>query len=238
MSRMAKAPSSTGRLSPSETRAAVTLEEQARWRIRRWPPGGRPVSSAASRRDRMAASSMGRMVQATWPHELGEAHADEAEHCGTGGGDLGRHLGRAAADALPLKVGDHLGGLSHLIDLVKADLQQAVEHNIHAVQVLELPIQGGLRQGHAVLVLLQNVQTVAHRLDGLVGTDADTASAVDAPVGQNGGLAAADPDGLGGAALDAGGAAPQRFSSRTTECLMDHGAASPRFSKLIALRKP
>ena len=171
-------------------------------------------------------------------HELGEAHADEAEHCGTGGGDLGRHLGRAAADALPLKVGDHLGGLSHLIDLVKADLQQAVEHNIHAVQVLELPIQGGLRQGHAVLVLLQNVQTVAHRLDGLVGTDADTASAVDAPVGQNGGLAAADPDGLGGAALDAGGAAPAALQLQDHRMSHGHGAASPRFSKLIALRKP
>ena len=115
---------------------------------------------------------------------------------------------------------------------------EAVEHNIHAVQVLELPIQGGLRQGHAVLVLLQNVQTVAHRLDGLVGTDADTASAVDAPVGQNGGLAAANPDGLGGAALDAGGAAPAALQLQDHRMSHGHGAASPRFSKLIALRKP
>ena len=72
MSRMAKAPSSTGRLSPSETRAAVTLEEQGTMANTPMASGGRPVSSAASRRARMAASSMGRMVQATWPMSLGK----------------------------------------------------------------------------------------------------------------------------------------------------------------------
>ena len=69
MSRMAKAPSSTGRLSPSETRAAVTLEEQGTMANTPMASGGRPVSSAASRRARMAASSMGRMVQ---PMSLGK----------------------------------------------------------------------------------------------------------------------------------------------------------------------
>ena len=34
--------------------------------------GGRPVSCSASRRARMAASSMGRTVLATWPMSLGK----------------------------------------------------------------------------------------------------------------------------------------------------------------------
>ena len=72
MSRMANAPSSTGRLSPSDSRAAVTLEEQGTMANTPIFSGGSPVSASASRRARMAASSMGSTVSVTCSISLGK----------------------------------------------------------------------------------------------------------------------------------------------------------------------
>ena len=160
--------------------------------------------------------------------ELWEAHADQPHHGGAGGGDLGRYRRTPPAqDAFMLKGRDQLGRTGHLPDLVKADLQKAVQNDVHIVQVLELCVKRGLGQRHAVRKLLQPLQSVAHGLDGLVGTHADTIAAVDAAVGQNGGLAPAHTDRLRGAALDAGGAAPAAPVIQDYGMPHAHGALSP-----------
>ena len=72
MSRMAKAPSSTGFWSPSGLWAAVTWEEQGTMEKTPISSGGRPVSASASRRARMAASSTGVTVAAMLGISLGK----------------------------------------------------------------------------------------------------------------------------------------------------------------------
>ena len=150
---------------------------------------------------------------------------------GAGGGDQGGDGGRSLTDALALKVGEHLSGLGHLVHLVKADLQQGVKHDVNVVQIVELPIEGRLRQGNAIFIPGQHIQTVAHRLDSLVGTDPDALAAVDAAVGQDGGLAAPDANGLGGAAFDAGGTAPAAAAVQYHGMLHRHGTALPPFAR-------
>ena len=72
MSRIEKAPSSTGAWRPSGAWAAVTWEEQGTMEKTPIFSGGRPVSAWASRRARMAASSTGVMVAAMLGMSLGK----------------------------------------------------------------------------------------------------------------------------------------------------------------------
>jgi hypothetical protein len=72
MSRMAKAPSSTGLARVSGWWAAVTWEEQGTIPNTPICSGGSPVRAAASFRARMAASSMGVMVEVTLGMSLGK----------------------------------------------------------------------------------------------------------------------------------------------------------------------
>ena len=45
-------------------------------------------------------------------------------------------------DGVPGVVGEDLRRLGGLKDLLEADLQQAVEHDVDVVQMLELPVEG------------------------------------------------------------------------------------------------
>ena len=65
------------------------------------------------------------------------------------------------------------------------------------------------RRGQRYLILeaIQCLHGIADGPLGVVGTDADALAAIDAALAQDAGLAIPDPDGLSGAALDAGDAA-------------------------------
>ena len=125
---------------------------------------------------------------------------------------------------------EEISGLGYLKHLVKADLQQGIEDNVDIVQIMKLPVESGLGQGHAVLKPGEDIQLIAHGFDGLVGTDADALTAVDTPVGQNGGLAATDTDGFGGTALDAGGTAAAASAVQYHGMPHSHVPVSPRFA--------
>ena len=157
--------------------------------------------------------------------QLGKAHADEPHDGGAGGGDLGHDPGLSAADGVPGVVGEDLRRLGGLKDLLEADLQQAVEHDVDVVQMLELPVEGRVGQGHPVFVLLQLVQAVADGFDRLVRAHLDALAAVDAPLIEDGGLAAADPHGLSRAVFDAGGTAPTALILQDDRVL--HHKSSP-----------
>ena len=141
--------------------------------------------------------------------QVGEADADQPHHGGAGGGDLG--LQGAVPGAVVQAVRQQLRGGGGFEHVVKADGQQAVEHDIDIVQVVELPVKGGVGDGDVILEAFQHIEIAAGGLHRLVGAHLDAGAAVDAAVGQDGGLAAAHPDGFCGAALDAGGAAPAFF---------------------------
>src|SRR5699024_7405097 len=66
---------------------------------------------------------------------------------------------------------------------------------------------GGGRQGHGVVVVFQGVDGVPPQLFGVVAAGAHALAAVDAELADDAGLAVPHPDGVGGAALDAVGAA-------------------------------
>ncbi len=92
--------------------------------------------------------------------------------------------------------------------LVEAHLQQPRQHHLGVVQVVELAVEGGGGEGDGVPVPFHLRQVVGDRPLCVMGTDPDALPAVDAPLLQDAGLAVPDPDGLGGAPLDAGDASP------------------------------
>ena len=138
--------------------------------------------------------------------QLGEAHPDQPQHRRAGGGD-DRALQRPLAQQQPGGVADQLGGGGHLVNLVKAHLQQPRQHHLGIVQVVKLAVKGGGRQGYFEPEAVPFLQMIRDRPLGVVGTDADALAAVDAALLQDAGLAPPDPDGLGGAPFDAGNTA-------------------------------
>lgn len=66
----------------------------------------------------------------------------------TTAGQAGEISGMGRSDSLRIrsraKPGEHFTGGRRLVHMVKAQLQKAVEDDVHIVQVLKLPIEGGV----------------------------------------------------------------------------------------------
>ena len=97
----------------------------------------------------MAANSEGVMTGAM-VDELRKADGDQANHRRTGRRDLWHGPVRLLEDPLPGEAGEHFTGGRRLVHMVKAQLQKAVEDDVHIVQVLKLPIEGGVGDGDGI----------------------------------------------------------------------------------------
>ena len=95
------------------------------------------------------------------------------------------------------------GCISDFVDVVKAEPQQSRQNNVDVVQMIELDIKRRRRQCDGVLETIQQLQALPPDSFGVVRTDADTFTAVNAEFFQNMCFSVPDADRLRRAAFDA-----------------------------------
>ena len=138
--------------------------------------------------------------------KIGEADPDKPQHGRTGRGDE-RQRALIMRHVFLGGLGDEFRGGAHLVNLIEADALQGQNDAAGVIQVLDLGKEHRRRQRYFVLKAIQCLHGIADSPLGVVGTDADALAAIDAALAQDAGLAIPNPDGLSGAALDAGDAA-------------------------------
>ena len=93
--------------------------------------------------------------------KAGEADLDQPHYGWARGGNFRNRPVRVLRPATQV-TGEQLGAGGRLVHAVKAQLQQTGQHQVGVVQVVELAIEGGVRDGYGVLVVLQGVEAVGH----------------------------------------------------------------------------
>ena len=138
--------------------------------------------------------------------KIGKADPDKPQHGRTGRGDE-RQRALIMRHVFLGGLGDEFCGGAHLVNLIEADALQGQNDAAGVIQMLDLGKEHRRRQRYLILEAIQCLHGIADSPLGVVGADADAFAAIDAALAQDAGLAIPNPDGLSGAALDAGDAA-------------------------------
>ena len=110
-----------------------------------------------------------------------------------GAGDLGGLFDVLLVGELVVVGTEHLDGA---YISVEADLFQRRQHRLHALQVAELPVQRGRRQGDGITEGLDGIKFIGHGHLGMAFADLDALAAVDAALRKDRRLVVSDSDGL------------------------------------------